>query len=534
MGNYTIDRESETPLYIQIRDSIHAAIADGQLRPGDRLPPVAALAKEIGVTQATIRRALQDLGKAGHTSCHVGRGTFIRDAAAANREKPDGDDTDIDTDTDTDIDIDIDTLTMGRVPGNSAPRQVEANPLEFAARRLRSGVSKALYDIMPLAHKPGIIQLTKGIPDPSLLPDQFLETISGETLAGGGTAFLEATDALGLLQLREEIARRFNQNGAGITPDQVLITNGSIQALTLVAQAALENRPGIICETPCFQGVINSFSAMGHWVASAQRDDQGPSMRLLHRLTTKTPQLLYLCPYVHNPTGSDLSGERADQLAEWARRTGSVIIADEIFKDIRYQAAPQPSLLETLGSRQTIVVSSLSKSVASGLRLGWLISSPGRVKQLAELKRLMDHCTPTLIQGIALTLLTSGRYEAHTEKMRVIYRRRMDTLVNALEKRMPQEIAWTLPEGGFSILVELPKGYSSVALLLSAIERGVSFLPGPLFDIDQRYVNALRLSVAWADRNQIKEGIELLAGAIGDFIQQPPGDSGLSGLGNYQ
>jgi DNA-binding transcriptional MocR family regulator len=522
MSIYAIDRESDIPLYIQIRDRITAAITDGQLRPGDRLPPVAALAKEIGVTQATIRRALQDLRKAGHTSCHVGRGTFILDASTPEAE--------IST-VEKKAPV---ALPMGRETGRWAPRQVDANPLELAARRLRAGVSKALYDIMPLAHKAEIIQLTKGIPDPGLLPEQFLEEITAETLRDGGADYLGTCDALGLPALREEIARRFSQAGARITPEQIMITNGSIQALTLVAQAAMENRPGILCETPCFQGIVNSFTAMGHWVDTVRRDAEGPRMDELQRLAGNHPHLLYLCPYAHNPTGIDLSPQRAAEITEWARQTGSIVIADEIFKEIRYQTTCQPSLLETLGCGQTIVISSLSKSVACGLRLGWLISSPERIRQLGELKRNMDHCTPPLIQGMALTLLTNGVYDAHTAKMRAIYQRRMDTLVGALEKHMPQGITWMRPQGGFSILVELPRGYSSVALLLTAIDRGVSFLPGPLFDIDQRYVNALRLSVAWADRHQIKEGIELLASAIDDFIQQPPGDSGLSGLGNYQ
>jgi DNA-binding transcriptional MocR family regulator len=257
-------------------------------------------------------------------------------------------------------------------------------------------------------------------------------------------------------------------------------------------------------------------------------------MEVLKRLITRDPQLLYLCPYAHNPTGTDLGAERASQLADWAHQTGSVIIADEIFKDLRHKGPCRPSLLTILGSTQTIVISSLSKTLSSGLRLGWLISSPERVRQLAELKRTMDHCTPTLIQGLGLTLLTSGSYDAHNRQMSAVYKERMDALTTALQKRMPEGVTWTRPEGGFSILVELPRGYSSVALLLSAIDKGVSFLPGPLFDIDQRYVNALRLSVAWADRHQIKEGIELLASAIEDFIGQPPGDSGPSGLGNFQ
>jgi GntR family transcriptional regulator len=172
--------------------------------------------------------------------------------------------------------------------------------------------------------------------------------------------------------------------------------------------------------------------------------------------------------------------------------------------------------------------------VMTGLRLGWLISSAERVREIAHLKRLMDHSTPAFIQGMALTILQSGKFDSHTEQMKTIYRERMEILLQSLKKLMPSGVTWSNPVGGFSIFVELPKGYSSVALLLSAIDRGVSFLPGPLFDIDHRFVHALRLSTAWTDKHQIKEGVELLASAIEELISMPPGESGLSGLGNFQ
>jgi DNA-binding transcriptional MocR family regulator len=146
----------------------------------------------------------------------------------------------------------------------------------------------------------------------------------------------------------------------------------------------------------------------------------------------------------------------------------------------------------------------------------------------------MDHACPSFIQAMGLAIFQSGKFDTHTAEMRLIYRERMETMIKSLTKRMPPGVTWTVPHGGFSLMVELPRGYSSVALLLTAIDRGVSFLPGPLFDIDQRFVHALRLSCAWTDKNQIKEGVELLASAIEDCISRPPGDSGLSGLGNFQ
>ncbi len=518
MSIYTIERESDTPLYIQIRDRIIEAVQSQNLSFGDKLPAVSLLAKEVGVTQATIRRALQDLSNAGYIKCHVGRGTFICDPESTD---PADDESKVNDKT-TEI-----TLQPAEESGTS-------KPIEYATRRLRSGVRKALFDIMPLAHKPGTIQLTRGIPDGELLPPNFIEEINEETLADGSKHYIQATEELGLYELREEIAMRFNENGTTITPDQVLITNGSLQAITLAAQASLEKKPAVICETPCFQGVTDTFTAMGHWVDTVRRDDEGPLIDKLYAHSGKKPHLLYLCPYVHNPMGTDLSAARYQDVVKWAQNTGSVVIADELFKDLRYDSEAQPSLLKELGDEQTIVVSSLSKSVMTGLRLGWIISSPERIRELARLKRIMDHSTPAFIQGMGLTIFRSGKFDEHTAAMRKIYQERMATLLKALEKNMPKGVSWSTPIGGFSILVELPRGYSSVALLLSAIDRGVSFLPGPLFDIDQRYVHALRLSTAWSDKHQLKEGVELLGSCIEEFVSQPPGDSGLSGLGNFQ
>lgn len=517
---YEIDRDLDIPLYIQIRDNIARAIGEGQLQPGDRLPSVSALAKEIGVTQATIRRALQDLGDAGHTCCYVGRGTFIRDAG----------------DTDERIAVVGDNSRSGAMVAEPRDGRSGApdRSREHAARRLRNGVSKALYDIMPLAHKPGIIALTKGIPDEKMIPAGFLEEVCQQTVQNGAVQYIQATEPAGRYELREEIARRASENGTPVTPDMVMITNGVMQAIALIAQHGIERQPEIICETPCFQGIPSSFAAMGHWVETVQRDEEGPRVEQLERFVEKRAAMLYVCPYAHNPTGTDLSEERYTYLVEWAKKTGSVVIADEIFKELRFSDTVQPSLLKALGGEQCIVVSSLSKSIMPGLRIGWIITSAQRIQELVQLKRLMDNSSPAFVQGMALSIFSSGKFDTHTGKMRQVYRSRMNTLLKSLKKLMPSGVRWSQPDGGFSILMELPRGYSSVALLLSAIDMGVSFLPGPLFDIDQRYVHGLRLSTAWSDEHQIREGVELLAKAIEDFIAEPACDTGLSGLGGFQ
>ncbi len=511
-----IDRESDTPLYIQIRQSVISAIEAEKLVPGDRLPPVALLAKDLGVTQATVRRALHDLSEKGYVESHVGRGTFVR----TGEPQP------------LDDGAVSEHAREQFAPFDASTGKAALRPIEFAAKRLRAGVRQALVDIMPLARKPGMIQLTQGVPDGSLLPESFLEDITRQTLAPGSVPFIEATPETGMEELRSAIADRYSESGMDVAPDQVLITNGSLQAISLVAQAALEHRPGIICETPCFQGIADTFSALGHWVETVPRTTGGPTVEHLYNHAGK--HILYLCPYAHNPTGTHLSAATSDALSTWAKKTDSVIIADELFKDLHFTGTAPPSLFKTLGDERTIVVSSLSKTVMTGLRLGWLISSRQRVRELAQHKRLTDHSAPALIQGLALTLFTSGIYDQHTQRMRAIYKERMDTLLGALSQLMPKDVHWSKPTGGFSLMLELPPGYSSVALLLAAIDKGVSFLPGPLFDIDHRYVHALRLSTAWSDKHQIREGIELLASAVEEILRHPPGDAGLSGLGAYQ
>lgn len=350
----TIDKQSDTPLYVQIRDAIRSSIDNGDLKPGDKLPPVAALAKQTEVTQATIRRALKDLSSEGHTECHVGRGTFIVDSSGQVESSV----------TDED----------GDQPANITDNQ--NRPYEFAARRLRQGMSKALDDIMSLAVKPGLIHFTRGIPDSTLLPAGLLDRLTNQTLEADRESLLDAGDPLGRYELRAEIARRASTRNMEITPDQVMITNGSIQAISLLGLANIESRRQILCETPCFKGIIESFAASGHWVETITRDQDGPHFPLPQKERGRPPYLLYLCPYAHNPMGTNLSAEKYRHLVEWCRKTGSLIVADEIFKDLCFDNDPGPSLFETLGPEQCIIVSSLSKSVMTGLRIGWIISSP--------------------------------------------------------------------------------------------------------------------------------------------------------------
>lgn len=506
-----ISKDSGEPLYMQIRSAIEDAVKKGNLKPGDQLPAVTTLASDIGVTHSTVRRAFEDLSAQGIIGSHVGRGTFILDANEPLPGKK--------------------SIILSK---NLSPDSGVNREFTLAARRFRMGIAKSLEALMELAKRPGLIQFTSGIPDPALMEEGILTRLTEDALKAGEKIYqIYGESPLGMKALREELAGRFNSEGMDITADNILLTNGSQQAASILAQSALENRQRIICETPCWPGISMAFGAIGHWVETVSRDKDGPVIEKLERFNDGPPSLLYICPEFQNPMGVDLSHERQTQLVKWARAHNTDILADQIFHDLRFEGDLRKSIMIEAGKKNCFIMGSLSKSFMVGLRIGWLIGDAEKIKSLYGLKRAMDLGSPPLMQGIALSLLKSGEYETHLKKAREHYRIRRDAIIESLEKNMPAGVTWTRPSGGFHMWVELPKGYSSIALFLHAIERGLSFVPGPMQDLDHRFINAFRLSYSGVTPDQIKKGIENLAAAVKELLKGAPSDPGLSGLGDF-
>jgi DNA-binding transcriptional MocR family regulator len=503
------DKNSTTPLYIQIRDDLRAAILSGKLAVGEKLPPVTALAEEKDVTAATIRRALQDLTDEGLITSHVGRGTFVADPAMQGETEA-GEDTGI--------------AARKRIAGESA----------IAARKLRQSVTQSLNEMLNLAHRPGVIAFTRGIGDPDTVEKDILTRLAQKTLSGGEEMFRDTGDPRGLLSLRRSIARLYDEQGLDISPDQILVTSGSQQAVALVAQQAAENGSPILCETPCYTGVTNAFSAFGLDVETVGRDADGPEISRIPPQWNAEGSVFYLCPVLHNPSGTDISATRQKEIAAWARDNHVTILSDEIFRDLHPAGSQPPSFLKSPGPDRSIVLGSLSKSFISGLRVGWIVTSEERVRSLTRIKKAMDLGCPPLMQGIAQAFLDDeAGYAAHREKIRAHYGRLRDATLAALEAHMPSRASWSRPQGGFQLWVTLPQGFSSVELFLRCVERGVAFLPGPLQDINNRFMNSFRLCYGSLTDAEITEGIRRLGETIREYLDETPGDSGFAGLGDF-
>ena len=511
MLNITVDRNDERSLYIQIKDSILLSIKKGELNEGDRLPTVVGLAKQIGVTQATVNRAFEELAKGSWIISYVGRGTFV--STPKNQSVEDN--------------------VHYRPSSTRQPWDTANSEYSLAARRMRMGLSKSLDSLWPLARKPGLIQFVSGVPDPSIANNNILKKLTTSALKKDQKLYQVYGDHQGMFELRSAIAERYSKSGVFVNPDQIIITCGSQQAISILSQEARDNNTKIICETPNYKGVPNAFGAAGHWVETIPRNEFGPDIKRLNKYNDHS-YLFYLCPEMHNPMGTDTSTENLKLIAKWAKDRKATLLSDEIFKDLRFSTKQSPPSLYTLaGPEHTVLVGSFSKSFMCGLRVGWLVTGRERIRSILELKQAIDISCPPLMQGIALELLHSGEYDKHLIKAREHYKIRRDCVLSSLQKHLPNSVKWTVPPGGFHMWCELPPGYSSIALYLIAIERGVVIGPGPNYDIDHRFMNAFNLGYGSLSLDKIQKGIELLSGAIMELLSSSPADSGLTGLGNF-
>jgi 2-aminoadipate transaminase len=507
MLDIDIDRKADKPIYAQIRDVIVLAINNKELRTGDKLPTISLLSKELDVTPSTIIRAFEDLTKGGYILSKVGKGTFVND-------------------------MDIKTSPDDCHYTASSP---DAGSPEFmhAVRKLRMGASNSLASLSVLLEKPDLICFTSGIPDPDIIDPDILSRNIEKAMENGQRIYQEYSDPYGLKELRSIIAKRFTDEGTAITQENVLVTSGSQQAVSVIAQYALENKLRVICETPCYMGLPNAFGALGHWVDSLERDEYGPIPNKLERFYDNKPSILYLCTQLHNPMGTDISPERTEMIKDWAASQKAVIISDEIFHDLYFDKEQHKSMFDILGRDRTVVIGSMSKSLMCGLRTGWIIASPERINSFVSLKKAMDLGCPLLMQGIAASIYGSGDYDRNVQKAVDIYLERRDAVIEALKKHMPDGVRWTTSKGGFHMWVELPQGYSSIALFILAAERGVAITPGPQMDIDHRFVNGFKIGYGSTSLNKIREGIKILSDAVKILLKNPPVDPGQAFLGNF-
>ncbi len=392
------------------------------------------------------------------------------------------------------------------------------------ARRMLGAAPSAVREILKVAEQPDVLSFAGGLPAPELFPAEAIAEAAAWVLAHEGAAALQYGITEGHGPLREWVAARLTKSGVPTRADEILITHGSQQGIDLVARALLDPGSRVVVEDPTYLAALQAFSLCEAVPLPVPSDEDGPRIAALEALDTtgpSRPSMLYVVPTFQNPTGRSLSNARRRDLVAWASRHGIPVLADEPYADIRFAGSPQPPLA-SFDPDLVIQLGTFSKTLAPGLRVGWVRAPEAIRSKLTTLKQAADLHTSTLNQRVVTRLVQTFDFEAHLERVRATYRARHATMDRALSRAMPPGTTWTKPEGGLFVWLTLPDGISDGDVFRAAIARKVAVVPGTPFFVQAPRRGQLRLSFGNRPDALIEAGMATLGEVVRDLARRVP------------
>lgn len=393
------------------------------------------------------------------------------------------------------------------------------------AERLNNVETSAIRELFKLLGKPGIISFAGGFPDSVLFDVDGIAQASAAALRDEPGAALQYGATEGYGPLREQLAAFMGSKGVGgLSPEQLIVTTGSQQALDLIGKTLVGPGDKVIVEGPTFLATIQCFRLYGAQVIAAPVDGDGVKTDRLEQLIAEhKPKFVYLIPTFGNPSGALTTLERRRAILQMAVKHGTLVVEDDPYGDLYFGDAPPPSLLaladEVPGSRDLLVhCGSLSKVLSPGLRVGWMIGLAELLAKATMCKQFSDAHTSTFAQATAAHYLKAGRMPATLDKVRRVYAERARAMGDALRRELGAAIDFVQPQGGLFVWARLTGAGGAIAdgnaLAKKAIEHGVAFVPGTPFYASDADAATLRLSFATADVAKIEEGVERLGRAL--------------------
>lgn len=382
------------------------------------------------------------------------------------------------------------------------------------AGRMAGVTASEIRELLKLIDRPEIISFAGGIPDPDLFPREAIARAHERILRGNSSAAaaLQYSISEGFPPLREWIAARFP-----VTPDEILVTNGSQQGLEFVGRLLIGPGEKVAVTAPTYLGALQAFSFAQPSYLSVAMDEEGILLEPLEEALKQRPKLLYLVPDFQNPTGITMSLERRKAVVALCRRYGVPIVEDTAYTALRYEGEALPSLFE-LDDRSdggiVIYAGTFSKTLVPALRVGWLMGARPVIDKLVLVKQGSDLHTGTLNQMV-VHAVAEEVFDAQVARACDAYRKRRDAMLAALEEFMPPGVRWTRPQGGMFVWIELPEGFDGAELLKRSIgEANVAFVPGASFFPDRSGRNTIRVSFSMSKPETIREGVRRLAGML--------------------
>lgn len=384
--------------------------------------------------------------------------------------------------------------------------------------------ASAIREILKVTAMPDVISFAGGLPAPELFPVAQFAQACQDVLSTDGPAAMQYSVTEGYPPLRQwvcEYLARVNQ--IECTADQVLIISGSQQGLDLIGKTLLDPGDSVIIENPAYLGAIQAFDAYEAQYINVATDDQGVITNDLVRVlreAKRKPKLLYLVPNFQNPSGNTLSLQRRKDVVSIAAEYGIPIYEDDPYGRLRYSGEHLPSLMAIAKSRNCIYMSTVSKTIAPGMRVAWLVIPEREVfERVVPAKQAADLHTSSFTQRAVYAYASRTEiFEAHIAEMLPVYARRRDLMLQSLERFMPAGTSWTHPDGGLFLWARVPEEVDTEELLGLASRSKVAFVPGAPFWVNRVVKNTMRLNFSNASDEMIVEGIKRLGDATKAYM----------------
>lgn len=387
------------------------------------------------------------------------------------------------------------------------------------ARRMSGLRPSTIREILKVTSQPEVISFAGGLPAPELFPVESIRAASDRVLSAQGPSALQYGESEGYRPLREYLVSEMQRRGVSCSYENLIVTGGSQQVLDLVGRVFLDPGDVVLTENPTYLAAIQAFQSYEARFAPVPTDDEGiipeslPDLIVRHR-----PKFLYTIPNFQNPTGRTLTWPRRQALAEIAARHDLLVVEDDPYGKLRYRGEDVPPIKSLDADGHVIYVSTFSKTVAPGLRMGWVVTTPDILRKLVVIKQAADLHTSSFDQRLVYEYLKTGENDAHVARIRAAYGERYRIMDEALQAEMPAEFHWTHPEGGMFLWVTGPESLDTWSLLPKALERKVAFVPGQDFFPDGDGKQHMRLNFSNANPDRIREGVARLASLVRETV----------------
>jgi 2-aminoadipate transaminase len=376
--------------------------------------------------------------------------------------------------------------------------------------------SSAIREILRVVNRPDVISFAGGLPAPELFPIELMARVSQELLrAPDGAQALQYGETEGVPVLRERIAARAPFPAGRFKLEDVLVTQGSQQGLDLITKLFVDPGDEVLVETPAYVGALQVLRFFGAKVTFLPCDGEGVLPSALALALRRRPKLVYLTPTFQNPSGALYPEHRRAAVREaLAGAEGTVVVEDDPYREIWFDAPPPAPLINGLDPARAVYLGSFSKTAVPGLRVGFMLGPPAILRRAVLAKQATDLQTNTLGQHLIARLLVEPAFESHVMGVRAAYRQRRDTLHAALTAKLGSQLQWSRPGGGMFLWARLADGGDAAELLPKAIEEGLAFVPGGEFNADGQGREMMRLNFTHGNSEKLSEGVERLGRAL--------------------